>query len=172
MTHVRISPFFLIVNIICLILVFTIVSHPRHLGAVDFGENVSNDIATDSEIVLTEKSEGPYQECTIRMSTINSETTLTVDLDGEKNQKTMLLEDCSNLWQYLLDRDIGNMVDATMQTLLPDLSMFTIKCRIGSTSDSCSAYGVEFLADSRYNEIVREIMTVCEKYIPLQKSQQ
>ena len=173
MTHVRISPFFVIVNIISLILVFTIVSHPRHLGAVDFGENVSNDIATDSEIVLTEKSEGgPYQECLIRMSTINSETTLTVDLDGEKNQKTMLLEDCSNLWQYLLDRDIGNMVDATTETLLPDLSMFTIKCRIGSTSSSCSAYGVEFLADSRYEEIVREIMTVCEKYITLQKSQE
>jgi hypothetical protein len=169
MTHVRISPFFLIVNIFSLILVFTIVSHPRHLGAVDFGENVSNDIATDSEIVLTETTAGgPYQVCTIRMSTINNETTLTVDLDGEKNQKSMLIEDYSNLWQYLLERDFGNMGDSPPENLLPDQSEFTIKCRVGSTSNSCCAHGVDFLTDTRYKEIVREIINVCEKYIPLQ----
>ncbi|MHC4322225.1 MAG: hypothetical protein ACYST3_08120 [Planctomycetota bacterium] len=170
MTHIRISPFFLIVNIMSLILVFTIVSQPRHLGAVDFGGNVSNDIATDSEIVLTETtSGGSYQVCTIRISTINNESTLTVDVDGEKNQKTMLVEDCSNLWQYLLERDCGNMPDAPPENLLPDQSVFTIKCRVGSTINSCYAYGVDFLTDARYKEIVREIISVCEKYIPLQQ---
>ncbi len=170
MTHIRISPFFLIVNIMSLILVFTFVSHPRYLGAADFGSNVLNDVATDSELVLTETtSGGSYQVCTIRISTINNESTLTVDLDGEKNQKNMLIEDCSNLWKYLMERDCGNMPDAPPENPLPDQSEFTIKCRVGSTVNTCYAYGVDFLTDVRYKEIVSEIINVCEKYIPLQQ---
>ncbi len=169
MTHIRISSFFLIVSIMSLILLFTIVSHPRHLGAVDFGGDVSSDVATDSEIVLTETtSGGDYKVCTITISTINNESTLTVDVDGEKNQKTMLIKDCSNLWQYLLERDFGNMGDAPQENPLPDQSAFTIKCSIGMTSNSCSAYGVDFLSDTRYKEVVKEIINVCGKYISLQ----
>ncbi len=122
---------------------------------------------TDSRIELIDQpGEGPDRVISITMSTKLGESILIIERDGQKSEAPMSNEACLNLWQYLLDRDIGNMVDAPVENPIPDQSLFIFKFTNGLESNTFSAYGVDFLKDTRYREIARSIIEVADKYSP------
>lgn len=130
-------------------------------GAAD----LSGDLSVDSKIELVEQtSEGPERVISIAVSTRLGESTVVIDKDGEKSQLSMPEEECFGLWQYLLERDIGNMVDAPTEDPIPDQSVFIYTFTNGSESNTFTAYGVDFLEDPRYREIAHAIIEAARKY--------
>ena len=136
-------------------------------GLVNAADLASTPPWTDSRIELVDQpGEGPDRVISISMSTKLGESTLIIDKDGQKTETLMSNEACSNLWQYLFERDIGNMVDAPVEDPIPDQSVFILTFTNGLESNTFSAYGVDFLKDSRYREIARAIIEVADIYSP------
>ena len=127
--------------------------------------NLSGDVSTDSRIELVDQpGEGPDRVISIMMSTKLGESTIIINKDGKISEAVMSSEECFNLWQYLLKRDIGNMVDAPVKDPIPDQSVFIFTFTNGSETNTFSAYGVDFLEDTRYREIARAIIEIAETY--------
>ena len=127
--------------------------------------DLSGDLMTDSSIELVNQTgEGPDIVISITMKTKLGESTLIIDKDGKKSETPMSSEECFELWQFLLDRDVGNMVDAPNENPIPDQSLFIFTFKNGSESNTFSAYGVDFLEDTRYREIAKAIIEVDRKY--------
>ncbi len=134
---------------------------PSALAAAD----LSGDLSTDSRIEMVEQAgEGPDRVISISMSTRNGVSTIVVDKDGTSSKTSMPSQECIDLWTYLLERDVGNMVDAPVVDPIPDQSVFIFTFTNGSQSNTFSAYGVDFLGDTRYREIARAIIAAARKY--------
>ena len=151
----------------CILGIFTVLVLMGIQGLVNAADLASTPPWTDSRIELVDQpGEGPDRVISISMSTKLGESTLIIDKDGQKTETLMSNEACSNLWQYLFERDIGNMVDAPVEDPIPDQSVFIFTFTNGLESNTFSAYGVDFLKDSRYREIARAIIEVADLYSP------
>lgn len=117
------------------------------------------DIAADSELELLEKAvSGSYQTYSIRVVTHEGETTLTANKDGVQTVAEVPLQETLTLWRTLLDAGLEELSDASAKTPAPDASEFTVRFRAGNVSGGFTASGVDSLSDTRYREIVREIL--------------
>jgi len=151
----------------CFLGIFNVLVLMSMQGLVNAADLGSAPPWTDSRIELIDQpGEGPDRVISISMSTKLGESTLIIDKDGQKTETLMSNEACLNLWQYLFDRDIGNMVDAPGEDPIPDQSLFIFTFTNGLESNTFSAYGVDFLKDTRYREIARAIIEVADKYSP------
>ena len=141
-----------------LVAVFAVVSTGGPVVAADF----SGDMSVDSAIEMT--SEGGDGSMSVKISTVLSATKVLMSRNGRLSEAAMPYEECSDLWQYLLDRDVGALTDAPVKNPLPDQAFFTFTFRSGTESHTFSAYGVDFLADTRYQEIAMAIIQAAKKY--------
>jgi hypothetical protein len=129
--------------------------------------DLSGDLSIDSTIELSWKSSiGPHEKNSITMTTRYRETTLSIGKDDLRTVSTISYEDCASLWQFALERDAGNMVDASPAEPLPDLAEFTFVFRNGAEVNKFTAYGVEFLSDTRYKEIAGKILALSKRHSP------
>jgi hypothetical protein len=129
--------------------------------------DLTGDLSIDSTIELVQQTgEGPDRVITISMTTQLGETLFAIDRDGQRSETSMPAEECIALWDYLLERDIGNMTDAPLENPYPDQSVFIYKFKNGLESNTFSAYGVDFLTDTRYREIARAIIDVANNHSP------
>ncbi len=120
-------------------------------------------IAMDSEIQLIEQSdEGAYRSRAIMMTTRDQKTTITIVQDDQKSEAMMPFDDYAALWRFALALDVVSLEDAPLENAYPGQSQFDFVFRDGSTTHEFSAYGVDFLTDSRYRELAREIIRVAE----------
>jgi hypothetical protein len=129
------------------------------------------DPSVDSEIQLIEKpGDAPYTSLFITMLTKDGDTTLTVIEDDKKTKTSMPYEAYADLWKYLLEKKVEHLEspseDEGSSPQLPGQSMFTVKVRDGSETHTWTAYGVDFLGASNYRDIVRQIMSVAERFMP------
>lgn len=124
---------------------------------------IEGDVSEDSEIVLTESGPAGY---TLRLRSVDSTTTISLERGGETTTVTMPHDECLSLWNFCLERDAGRLEDASAHPLPPDQSEFTLTFRIGTSSHSFSAVAVDFLEDQRYREIIRSILDTCARYVP------
>lgn len=152
-----------VLAVLALLVPLMIRGGPVPLAAAD----LSGDVSIDSKIEMIENpASGPVRVRSIVIDTANRDTTLTIESDSSKTQTSMPYEEYEALWQYLLERDVGNMSDAPSENLFPDQSQFTFTFQNGVQRNTFSAYGVDFLSDSRYREIARAILEVARKYSP------
>ena len=148
---------FVVVTIVTGFLVANITAYATELG-IDYSSN--------SEVVLNEfASGGDYRNKSITVATLNGATVLTVITDGEKVESKMPFYECEALWNYVIDEDAAYLEDV-IGGALPDSSTFTLKIRVGSKSHTIKVEGVDSLIDSRYRDIVREIIRVSELHAP------
>ena len=140
-----------------LIAVFAIV-YAGPVIAADF----SGDPSVDSVIEMT--TEGSDGTMTVRIATVLSATQLSMSSVEKISEAAMPYKECSDLWQYLLERDVGTLTDAPVDNPMPDQALFTFTFRSGTEVNTFSAYGVDFLEDSRYKEIAIAIMKAAKKY--------
>ncbi len=120
---------------------------------------------TDSRIeLINQAGEGPDRVTSIIMSTKLGESTVIIDKDGHRWETPVSYEAYMNLWEYLLERDVGNMVNAPVEDPIPDQSVFIFTFTNGLETNTFSAYGVDFLKDTRYREIARAIIEAARKY--------
>lgn len=133
------------------------------LVAVAFGVQLDGDISADSEIVLSETGGAGY---TIRVTSLDSSAKISLEQKGDTTEASMPHEVCESLWNYCLDRDAARLEDAKANPLPPDQSSFTLTFRVGTTTHSFRAVGVDFLEDRRYREIIRRILDTCDRYLP------
>ena len=167
MVHQRvshiISHFLGVIRRVSIVTVLAVITAPGYVVAAD----LSADVSIDSEIQLIEETgDAAYASYAITMSTQNGSTTLTLEKDGQKSQGTMPYEESYALWHYMREMDVGNMGDAPQENLFPGQSAFKFILRNGSESHTFSAYGVDFLTDTRYRSIARAILKIGEKYNP------
>jgi hypothetical protein len=129
--------------------------------------DLSGDLSEDSQIEMIQHTgEGPDRVISINVTVKLGKTSFLISKDGKTKEADIPAEECMALWEYLLERDIGNMVDAPVEDPIPDQSVFTFTFRNRSESNTFSAYGVDFLSDTRYREIARAIIAVADKYGP------
>ncbi len=146
---------------LCATIVLVLMAIQGFVEAAD----LSDDPMTNSSIELVNQTgEGPDLVISITMKTKLGESTLIIDKDGKKSEIPMSSDECFELWQFLRDRDVGNMVDAPNENPIPDQSLFIYTFKNGSESNTFSAYGVDFLEDTRYREIAKAIIEVDRKY--------
>ncbi len=131
--------------------------------AVAFGAQLDGDISDDSEIILSESNGAGY---TIRVTSVDSSAKISLEQKGDTIEAPMPDEVCESLWNYCLDRDAARLEDAKANPLPPDQSSFTLTFRVGTTTHSFRAVGVDFLEDQRYREIIRKILDTCNRYLP------
>ncbi len=151
------------VSIFCLTTALVTFAAPGEGVAVD----LSGDLSVDSQIEMIQHTgEGPDRVILIDVTVKQGETAFVISKDGKTKEADIPAEECMALWEYLLERDIGNMVDAPVEDPIPDQSVFTFTFRNGSESNTFSAYGVDFLSDTRYREVARAIIAIADKYGP------
>lgn len=127
-----------------------------------WGAQLAGDISEDSEIILVETH---ASISTFRVTTKASQTVVSLDRDGEVRSASMPNDECHALWDYCLSSGVDELVDARPEPLPPDLSVFTLTFRIGDRSHTFTVHGVDFLDDTRYRDIVRRILDVCQTYV-------
>jgi hypothetical protein len=131
-----------------------------------YATELGTDYSSNSEMELIElASGGDYQNKSITVATLNGETLLTVVTDGEKVESEMPFYECEALWNYVIAEDAAYLEDVIGGTL-PDSSTFTLKIRVESNSHTIKVEGVDSLIDSRYKDIVKEIIRVAEMHTP------
>jgi len=131
-----------------------------------YATELGDDFSSNSEIELNEViGGGDYRNKSIKITTLNEETTLTVITDSNKVESEMPYKECEALWNYLIEKDAEYLEDVTGGSL-PDSSTFTLKIRVGSNSHTIKVEGVDSLLDSRYRDIVKEIIRVSEMHAP------
>jgi len=152
------SLIFLLIPIISFLLITTqITTYATELG---------DDFSSNSEIELNELAEGgDYRNKSIKISTLNEETTLTVITDSNKVESEMPYKECEALWNYVMGKDAEYLEDAIGGSF-PDSSSFTLKIRVGENTHTVRVEGVDSLLDSRYKDIVKEIIRVSELHAP------
>jgi hypothetical protein len=130
------------------------------LVPVSAGADVlESDILADSTIKLEETTTfGSYHTLTVTLETRSGQTTLTADKDGIVTKVVMPVAECLALWKAVLKADIEHLPHAPSGTQLPDQSVFTVSFSTARDKNTFSAYGVDTLTDTRYREIVREIL--------------
>ncbi len=132
-----------------------------------YATELGSDYSSNSEMELIElASGGDYQNKSITVTTLNGETLLTVITDGEKVESEMPFYECEALWSFVIAEDAAYLEDV-IGGAFPDSSTFTLKVRVGSNSHVVKVEGVDSLIDSRYKDIVREIIRVAEMHAPL-----
>lgn len=132
-----------------------------------YATELGTDYSSNSEMELIElASGGDYRNKSITVATLNGETLLTVVTDGEKVESEMSFYECEALWNYVIAEDAAYLEDV-IGGAWPDASTFTLKIRVGSNSHTIKVEGVDSLIDSRYKDIVREIIRVAEMHAPL-----
>ena len=131
-----------------------------------YATELGTDYSYNSEMELNEvASGGDYQNKSINVATLNGETLLTVTTDGEEVESVMPFYECEALWNYVIGEDAAYLEDV-IGGALPDSSSFTLMIRVGSNSHTVKVEGVDSLIDSRYRDIVREIIRVAEMHAP------
>jgi len=149
------------ISILCglsrLLAVFAIV----YIGPV-MAADFSGDLSVDSAIEMTTETGDEIKF--VRISTVLSATQVSISGSMPSSEAEMPYQQCSDLWQYLLDRDVGTLTDAPVEDPMPDQASFTFTFRSGTETNTFSAYGVDFLSDSRYKEIAMAIMKTAKEY--------
>ena len=131
-----------------------------------YATELGTDYSSNSEMELIElTSGGDYRNKSINVATVNGETLLTVTTDGEGVESIMPFYECEALWNYVIGEDAAYLQDI-IGGALPDSSTFTLKIRVGSDSHTVKVEGVDSLIDSRYKDIVKEIIRVAEMHAP------
>ena len=134
------------------------------LAAPAVAQDIGYDIATDSEIRLLERSdEGSYQHRSIIITSRNQETTISTVQDDVKAQDSMPFEVYAALWRFAIARNLASIEDAPLENAFPGQSTFNFSFRDGETLHQFSSYGVDFLTDTRYRELAREIIRIAEQ---------
>jgi len=88
-----------------------------------FGADFTVDVYIDSKITLIQDAgSGSYRTYSITLVTQNLETIHTIEQNGTQSATTVPYEECYTPWQYLLERDIGNLPNAPLQNFRPDHS--------------------------------------------------
>jgi hypothetical protein len=124
------------------------------------------DIAAASRLELLEKAaSGSYQSYSISIVIAEGTTTLTTNKDGERAVLDVPVEKALSLWRKLLDAGLEDLKSASADTLAPDASEFTLSFRVGEARGGFTASGVDSLADTRYREIIREILKFADKRV-------
>jgi len=77
----------------------------------------------------------------------------------------MPYKECEALWNYVMGKDAEYLEDAIGGSF-PDSSSFTLKIRVGENTHTVRVEGVDSLLDSRYKDIVKEIIRVSEMHAP------
>lgn len=127
-----------------------------------YATELGDDFSSNSAIELTEVAEGgDYRNKSIKITTLNGEATLTVITDGNKVESEMPYEECEALWNYMKEKG-AEYLEHAIGGSLPDSSSFTLEMSVGSNSHTVKVEGVDSLTDSRYRDIVREIIRVSE----------
>jgi hypothetical protein len=118
-----------------------------------------SDIAASSKLEMLEKAvSGSYESYSISIVTHEGATTLTANKDGERAVLEVPLEETLTLWRTLLDAGLEGLNDAAPETPAPDGSEFAVSFRAGEVSGGFAAAGVDSLPDTRYREIIRQIL--------------
>jgi hypothetical protein len=130
--------------------------------ASDFGVDPS----IDSNIELVLETQGyEHRRIDITISTELGVTNLKLERDGVAEAASMPFDDCAPLWDFVLRQNVHELGDAMPESLLPDLATFTFTFRDGLTTHTFSAYGVEFITDTRYRDLARTITDFAEKHL-------
>jgi hypothetical protein len=118
-----------------------------------------SDIAANSKLEMLEKAvSGSYASYSISIVTHEGATTLAANKDGEKTVLEVPLEETLAHWRGLLDAGLEGLSDAEPETPAPDGSEFAVSFRAGEVSGRFTAAGVDSLPDTRYREIIRQIL--------------
>lgn len=118
-----------------------------------------SDIAATSKLEMLEKAlSGAYASYSISIVTREGATTLTADKDGERTVLDVPLEETLTLWRALLEAGLEGLSDPAPEASAPDGSEFAVSFRAGEASGGFSAAGVDSLSDTRYREIIRQIL--------------
>jgi hypothetical protein len=137
------------------LLLFLTALGPR-LAAAGVAET---DVAASSKLELLEKAvSGSYERYSISVVTREGATTLTANKDGAQSVLQVPLEETLALWRTLLEAGLESLGDASPEAPAPDGSEFTVSFRAGEASGGFTASGVDSLSDTRYRQIVREIL--------------
>jgi hypothetical protein len=122
---------------------------------------LDSDIAEDSEIQLLEKNQlGSYRRYSVHMSTQNGTTTLSTDKDGVATAQRIPEAECIAMWRNVITAGIEDMTDPPAGPAFPDQSEFTVTFRVKDTRRTFTVYSVDSLPDTRYRDVVREILTM------------
>jgi hypothetical protein len=118
-----------------------------------------SDIAATSKLEMLEKAvSGAYASYSISIVTREGATTLTAEKDGERTVLEVPLEETLTLWRALLEAGLEGLNDPAPESAAPDGSEFAVTFRAGEASGGFSAAGVDSLSDTRYREIIRQIL--------------
>lgn len=138
------------------VLLFFLTAIGPRLAAAGIAET---DVAANSKLELLEKAvSGSYESYSISVVTREGATTLTANKDGTQSVLQVPLEETLALWRTLLDAGLESLGDASPETPAPDGSEFIVSFRAGEASGGFTASGVDSLSDTRYRQIVREIL--------------
>jgi hypothetical protein len=120
---------------------------------------VSNEdpIENSSIEYVQEPQAGSYQSMSIKLIATQGVVQLVFSRDGEKKEMSVPFEDYEALWKQLVKNGAGTIGDPVAPAYLPDLANNTVTLTSGDHSNSFSAYGVDFLEDTRYRAITQAI---------------
>lgn len=148
-----------ILTISTIVIVGTILGSHGHAGAL------SREFSADSHITLRVHSEGFGNVLeSIDIRTVDGISTLESVRRKKAHSAKLRVKECAALWNYLFDRGVENMTDAFMANPTPDQAMITLSLRVGATTHKWTSYGVDFLPDPRYRDIVRYILDLESAY--------
>jgi hypothetical protein len=143
-------------------LIYTYVLAIFLLAGQAVAANLAGDISGDSEITMTSESE--MGSLSVNMLTALGSTAITINRNGNVITADMPIEEVRDLWDFVLERNAGALIDASPTELFTDQASITFTFRNGLESHSFSAYGVDFIADARYLEITTAVMDVVKRY--------
>jgi len=125
-----------------------------------------SDILHDSVLELAEVSTGgSYRTLSVSLEAREGQATLTARKDGVKSEAQLSTEEALALWKTVLAAGIESLSDTPAAGAPADQSRFTVSFRAGTAANSFTVYGVDSVADTRYRDIVREILHVTDARI-------
>ena len=121
------------------------------------------EILRDSSLDLLETSVGgSYRTLSIRLSMTDGRATLSADKDGVKQEAQLATDEALALWKTVLAAGVQTLSDTHTAGMAADQSHFTVSMRAGAGANVFTVYGVDQLADTRYRDIIREILRVTD----------
>ena len=130
-------------------------------GCGESGEDV--DIGSDSAIQLVERSdEGSYRFRSITIMSLEGKATVIDIVDDESVDFPLDGKEYESLWRFVEERKYDTMEDAPLENAFPGQSQFEFSFRIGPDKKRFTAYGVDYLTDTRYREIARRIISIAD----------
>ena len=130
-------------------------------GCGESGEDIN--IGADSAIQLVERSdEGAYRFRSITIMSLEGKATVFEIIDDESVDFPLDTKEYESLWSFAQERKVNTMEDAPLENAFPGQSQFQFSFRIGSDENRFTAYGVDYLTDTRYRELARRIIEIVD----------